>query len=503
MGGVNGHTAQAFVETSPRSWAESDIKGPVDIREGVVQRRQRRQAGPGHGGRRGIGGARVSPRRHPSPARRTRRSRKRAWSCSATRISPRRPRSAFQGNRDLFMNTIGWLSQQENLIAIRPKEPDDRRVTMTAAQQNNVTVLSLLFIPGLRVRRGRLQLVAEAIDARTADHHRTCRRSRGAVRLHLLRHVEAAGRRHRTETGESVRRARGRQNRRASGHVGIGRHQRAQERQGRLAPGRARRERGGRLRSVRHHVGAVPARDRARRRREPGQPERLRSQLAPDRNRLQGDRRQGLQASAHRPEISHRRQPLRQTERREARLSDSRVSGADLQSSDVRSPRQGGPSLRSGQGRPHRDRRRRQNPGDRQDRQRLEPHEAGSGGVRLLRRRGAGRQGACRTDEVGGGRERESSRSQEVRPRQTRGDPHPGPREREGHAAPRRQGRRRIAVRPRRLQAARHDARQLAGRRASARASTSIAARISSRSARTMRTASRSRARPDRSPSTR
>src|SRR5207342_2051706 len=26
-GGVNGHTAQGFVETSPRSWAEADIKG--------------------------------------------------------------------------------------------------------------------------------------------------------------------------------------------------------------------------------------------------------------------------------------------------------------------------------------------------------------------------------------------------------------------------------------------------------------------------------------------
>jgi ABC-type uncharacterized transport system involved in gliding motility auxiliary subunit len=46
------------------------------------------------------------------------------------------------------MNTIRWLSQQENLITIRPKEPDDRRVTMTAAQQNNVTVLSLILIPG-------------------------------------------------------------------------------------------------------------------------------------------------------------------------------------------------------------------------------------------------------------------------------------------------------------------------------------------------------------------
>ncbi len=55
----------------------------------------------------------------------------------------------IQGNRDLFMNTIGWLSQQENLIAIRPKDADDRRVTMTAAQQTNVTWLSLLFIPAI------------------------------------------------------------------------------------------------------------------------------------------------------------------------------------------------------------------------------------------------------------------------------------------------------------------------------------------------------------------
>jgi len=53
------------------------------------------------------------------------------------------------GNRDLFMNTIGWLSQQEKLIAIRPKEADDRRGTMTAAQQTNVTLLSLLFIPAI------------------------------------------------------------------------------------------------------------------------------------------------------------------------------------------------------------------------------------------------------------------------------------------------------------------------------------------------------------------
>ena len=52
------------------------------------------------------------------------------------------------GNRDLLMNTVGWLSQQDNLISIRPKEADDRRITLTATQQANVTWLSLLIIPG-------------------------------------------------------------------------------------------------------------------------------------------------------------------------------------------------------------------------------------------------------------------------------------------------------------------------------------------------------------------
>jgi len=55
----------------------------------------------------------------------------------------------IQGNRDLFLNTIGWLSQQENLIAIRPKEADDRRITLTATQQNNILWLSLVIIPGV------------------------------------------------------------------------------------------------------------------------------------------------------------------------------------------------------------------------------------------------------------------------------------------------------------------------------------------------------------------
>ena len=64
------------------------------------------------------------------------------------------------GNRDLFMNTIGWLSQQDNLISIRPKEADDRRITLTATQESNIIWLSLLIIPGFVFGAGVYDLVA-------------------------------------------------------------------------------------------------------------------------------------------------------------------------------------------------------------------------------------------------------------------------------------------------------------------------------------------------------
>ena len=60
----------------------------------------------------------------------------------------------IQGNRDLILNSINWLAQQENLIAIRPREPEDRRITLTADQQVRITWLSLLMIPGVILGTG-------------------------------------------------------------------------------------------------------------------------------------------------------------------------------------------------------------------------------------------------------------------------------------------------------------------------------------------------------------
>ncbi len=40
----------------------------------------------------------------------------------------------FGGNRDLALNMLNWLSADEDLISIRPKEPEDRRLTMSQRQ---------------------------------------------------------------------------------------------------------------------------------------------------------------------------------------------------------------------------------------------------------------------------------------------------------------------------------------------------------------------------------
>ena len=53
----------------------------------------------------------------------------------------------FNGNRDLALNAVNWLASDEELISIRPKEPEDRRITMTKAQINWVGITSLLVLP--------------------------------------------------------------------------------------------------------------------------------------------------------------------------------------------------------------------------------------------------------------------------------------------------------------------------------------------------------------------
>ena len=53
----------------------------------------------------------------------------------------------FNGNSDLALNTIDWLASDEDLISIRPKQEEDRRITMTRAQLSMVRITSQFLLP--------------------------------------------------------------------------------------------------------------------------------------------------------------------------------------------------------------------------------------------------------------------------------------------------------------------------------------------------------------------
>jgi ABC-type uncharacterized transport system involved in gliding motility auxiliary subunit len=155
-GGVNGHTAQPLVQTSDRSWAETNLKA-------LFNRNEQTKMDPATGDKPGpitIAAAvsAAAPAPPPDPA-------KPDPNAGAPKPETRlavfgdsdfaaNAYLSFSGNRDLFMNALGWLSQQENLISIRPKEADDRRITLTSAQQTNIVWLSLAIIPLIVIGSG-------------------------------------------------------------------------------------------------------------------------------------------------------------------------------------------------------------------------------------------------------------------------------------------------------------------------------------------------------------
>jgi ABC-type uncharacterized transport system involved in gliding motility auxiliary subunit len=59
-----------------------------------------------------------------------------------------------QGNGNLFLNTINYLAEEEDLISIRPKQPQDRRLTLTQADVSTIFYLVVIAIPLLLVILG-------------------------------------------------------------------------------------------------------------------------------------------------------------------------------------------------------------------------------------------------------------------------------------------------------------------------------------------------------------
>ncbi len=59
-----------------------------------------------------------------------------------------------EGNSNLFLNTVNYLAEEEDLISIRPKQIDDRRLTMTQADVKSLFYLVVIAIPLLVIILG-------------------------------------------------------------------------------------------------------------------------------------------------------------------------------------------------------------------------------------------------------------------------------------------------------------------------------------------------------------
>jgi ABC-type uncharacterized transport system involved in gliding motility auxiliary subunit len=60
----------------------------------------------------------------------------------------------FNGNRNLMLNMMNWLSSDEDLISIRPKEQEDRRINLTRAQFFTLRSVSQFLLPLIVVVSG-------------------------------------------------------------------------------------------------------------------------------------------------------------------------------------------------------------------------------------------------------------------------------------------------------------------------------------------------------------
>jgi hypothetical protein len=157
--GAGGPRAQALVETSQDSWAKADVslKPPLRFDEKVDRK------GP-------ISIAVVATVPAPAPSPSPSPSTSPSPSPGAEEVKKPEGRVAVfgdadfasnalvgaQGNENFLLNVVAWLSEDADLISIKPRDPEDHRLTILPGsfQWTAIWMTGLFFLPGLFVVLG-------------------------------------------------------------------------------------------------------------------------------------------------------------------------------------------------------------------------------------------------------------------------------------------------------------------------------------------------------------
>jgi ABC-type uncharacterized transport system involved in gliding motility auxiliary subunit len=152
-GGTDGKFAQAFVQTGEQSWAETDVKGLYTTQRPEKNTDKGDKAGPISVAA-AVSAPAAAPTPTPPPADKPAADKPDDAPKPESRLAVIGDSDfasnrwlALGGNNDLFLNTANWLAQQEDLIAIRPRDPEDRRVELTEDQQTRILWITLVIIP--------------------------------------------------------------------------------------------------------------------------------------------------------------------------------------------------------------------------------------------------------------------------------------------------------------------------------------------------------------------
>jgi ABC-type uncharacterized transport system involved in gliding motility auxiliary subunit len=131
-----GITVESLFESNPSSWGETDLnnpeasydpsadlEGPLSLAVAVEKE--------------------IKPTADNDPALKAR------MVVAGTSSFPVNAYFAAQGNGNMFLNMISWLALDEDLISIRPKPREDRRILLSQSQQSLIKLITIYFLPGI------------------------------------------------------------------------------------------------------------------------------------------------------------------------------------------------------------------------------------------------------------------------------------------------------------------------------------------------------------------